>query len=1241
MVWLYLPDPPPPLPVLAAAAGMGSTGAPPFPAPEDASGRSCSPVQLGSMPMGQPFVPPGPQSWASTLAPGLHSRVGFSPSREPVSASSSGPASLTTTPRRSSITQVSLSSPRVPQPGEWGYEYAGPAQSVAKSEVTVLRRISVPVEVVSSSCSTGSTRLTPRDEEQVLAQGRATSRMPSTLANASPTKASMMPDGLLARIEGVVAKMEREIDAECRSLPASPEIQGDGGVEVSTSACEVDWLGQRLKAMEKEHEVAELRSQHLADLRRTVAEGRNRESSSHYLSLSSDSSVAVANSAAYIQALKSRKSRLSKDDGEMSIGGSHNISTVMGGSDDDDEEEEDGQGIEGVLAELQQCIAEEFAAVGDQGGPAARLLDQLQGFAKAILRREGFVRRRVLEAEAVAEEQRQAAAAAMEVQKSVEADLRALEEHSCKVLDDCRELQARLKELEQGCSRDRDHALEGQQARSRCEDLELQLQEKHKELEETADGLQAISERRSADLERSKDLERELQEGMVDSSRQQQLFQQQLAEMQRQLRESQEREESQKGVLTSAVADFESKLANVEAHAAEDAQRAHLHSDHLVNSMKDLQDELAQVDAARDHHQGHRELLDGQLGGLEDELEQTQAELRQEQGLCQQLRDELQEAKELAQDVQADATDALRRTDESRRRTQAMSEEQEIQLRKQIAELEMERLAARARAPSVLVALRPRSSSCSKPVDFKDKVWQTKSQAAEALRRTAGSHSRLINLELAAVAEGRWHGLNPRESLPRLAPAALGEALAERRQCAQLVDSAEHDLRSLREEALSHHELSENEAEDIAQQMELDVRCCEDEKRLLLLRSPLADLPEEMLDVLADSSADLTSKQWHLGYSPMHWAAQNGRRDIVDFLLRREGGASLVNLADDHGHTPLFYADRNHQVTVSHYLRERAGASLKSVQRPSVRGSFDDRLPPRYRAVLEQVQSKGWASVAWRDGYTMLHWAASKGEADICTHLLSLGADPDARDKFGRTSLDCATDAHHTEAGIALREFSRLAPTDRRHCTERSRKTEGDLSSSVSRQAESGRRATAPLLSGGTAAEPLAAGESSLRRKTVELEDASTSRRRTPELANGNSRRHTAELADDPQRSYSRGRTSLESLESLLVRFPNEADRLPKGYVGVIHQIDEVGWDQIPFAKGFTLLHWAAKNRCPGLVSHFLARGADPRKSDDAGRNAVDYARDSGSQETLAALQSPTPSRGAALSGAEPLALQG
>lgn len=79
-------------------------------------------------------------------------------------------------------------------------------------------------------------------------------------------------------------------------------------------------------------------------------------------------------------------------------------------------------------------------------------------------------------------------------------------------------------------------------------------------------------------------------------------------------------------------------------------------------------------------------------------------------------------------------------------------------------------------------------------------------------------------------------------------------------------------------------------------------------------------------------------------------------------------------------------------------------------------------VPSAYLHVLEQVESQGWHTVSWKSGYTMLHWAASKGHGELCRYLMRLDADIGARDAEGCTAVDCATRRGHHEVALIIQQ---------------------------------------------------------------------------------------------------------------------------------------------------------------------------------------------------------------------------
>merc|ERR1740138_1307718 len=125
------------------------------------------------------------------------------------------------------------------------------------------------------------------------------------------------------------------------------------------------------------------------------------------------------------------------------------------------------------------------------------------------------------------------------------------------------------------------------------------------------------------------------------------------------------------------------------------------------------------------------------------------------------------------------------------------------------------------------------------------------------------------------------------------------------------VEASVHDLRALKEELETQHQLSVGVRNEMREKIDLDLQRCQDDMALLRLPSALGDLPETFVQtlVVGHQTGFRANQEWDAGFSPMHWSAQNGRKDIIDFLINQEGGKLMLISRDTHGRTPLHYAE--------------------------------------------------------------------------------------------------------------------------------------------------------------------------------------------------------------------------------------------------------------------------------------------------------------------------------------------
>eukprot|EP00929_Paragymnodinium_shiwhaense_P014272 TRINITY_DN12216_c0_g1_i7.p1 TRINITY_DN12216_c0_g1~~TRINITY_DN12216_c0_g1_i7.p1 ORF type:complete len:1796 (-),score=493.68 TRINITY_DN12216_c0_g1_i7:100-5487(-) len=399
------------------------------------------------------------------------------------------------------------------------------------------------------------------------------------------------------------------------------------------------------------------------------------------------------------------------------------------------------------------------------------------------------------------------------------------------------------------------------------------------------------------------------------------------------------------------------------------------------------------------------------------------------------------------------------------------------------------------------------------------------------------AHAAIIRAQVATVsrhgqADGRLHTLLDMY-------ADKQDLELQRRSVLGQVDASLRDLQALREELDTQRQLPTGEREQLREAIDFEVYRCREEHTILSAESPLGDLPHSFVETLVEIFRNGAEhrRDWDGGVSPMHWAAQNGRRDIIDFLLTFTGAASMLHLRDKYGRTPLYYAEKAERHWLADYLREDiGGGEVATVESPKERRPADlGTLSDTYLKVLEQVETQGWHTVNWKGGHTMLHWASAKGNTPLCAYLVRLDADPLQIDDEGRTPVDCAMDAGHQDTA----RYLRLA---------------------------------AP---------------------------------------------HDDALGGSAASASDRGHQRV----------------IPDNYLKVMSEIDRIGWNKMQWARGFTLLHWAAKHDYADLCARFMAQGADPGHKDDTGKDALEYARERGSRAAEAQLLRPAPTEVTPLAG--------
>ena len=152
-------------------------------------------------------------------------------------------------------------------------------------------------------------------------------------------------------------------------------------------------------------------------------------------------------------------------------------------------------------------------------------------------------------------------------------------------------------------------------------------------------------------------------------------------------------------------------------------------------------------------------------------------------------------------------------------------------------------------------------------------------------------------------------------------------------------------------------------------------------------------------------------RKGRFGSTPLHWAARQGRTDIVELLL--DAGANK-DVKNEYGSTPLnIAADRGFTDIVMMLLDAGADKEVKDtfgfvpLHWAAAKGHTD--------IVMMLLDAGADINVMSKNGTTPLHLASAKGDTDIVMMLLDAGADKDVKDKKGKTPLHYAEEKGHTD----------------------------------------------------------------------------------------------------------------------------------------------------------------------------------------------------------------------------------
>jgi len=134
------------------------------------------------------------------------------------------------------------------------------------------------------------------------------------------------------------------------------------------------------------------------------------------------------------------------------------------------------------------------------------------------------------------------------------------------------------------------------------------------------------------------------------------------------------------------------------------------------------------------------------------------------------------------------------------------------------------------------------------------------------------------------------------------------------------IESALKEVLSLLRDLPAQRQVSTEDRRQIGDRLEHDVGQCDEEIAMIGAHLSLGSLPDAYVCLLADVKAAGLSivgvNGWPQGSSPLHLAAEYGRRDVFEYILGLDGGYDLLSQVDSTGLTPLEHAEHMSQTSL-------------------------------------------------------------------------------------------------------------------------------------------------------------------------------------------------------------------------------------------------------------------------------------------------------------------------------------
>ena len=176
---------------------------------------------------------------------------------------------------------------------------------------------------------------------------------------------------------------------------------------------------------------------------------------------------------------------------------------------------------------------------------------------------------------------------------------------------------------------------------------------------------------------------------------------------------------------------------------------------------------------------------------------------------------------------------------------------------------------------------------------------------------------------------------------------------------------------------------------------------------------------KDLVDVLIQRGGNVNSRNLPMQETPLHLASQNGHQHIAEFLIQRGSHINARNFPMQE--TPLHLATRHGHQHIAEYLIQHGGHvnarnfPMQETPLHLATRHGDQRIA---EFLIQHGSHVSARNVPWQD--TPLHIAAKNGHRRVAEVLIQHGGDPNARNKIKQVPLHLAAQNGHKHVAAVL-----------------------------------------------------------------------------------------------------------------------------------------------------------------------------------------------------------------------------